>query len=227
MPRQPRNQRAEWRVGAPYASDAPSQSMVGSLRSWLEKSRNEPTHPHRWRTLSRRRAPPTAASSPSQPGSRRPSARSSQRWLLPLRRRQVLPRSAWAGRPRPQSYRPLPRLSRSDRSAGRARTQPRLRPPKRLSEGRASPPPPPPNGRSAGRPSPQRRRLQPSGRSAGLAKLQQRPHLPNDRSDGPGRVPSPTPDRHLAGSTVAVRWGVRRSPDPNPDPLGQVSTGFG
>jgi hypothetical protein len=198
-------------VGAPYASDAPSQSMVGSLRSWLEKSRNEPKHPHRWPTGSRRPELPTVESSHSPPGSRRPNARSSQRWLLPLRRRRVLPPSAWAGPPRPQPHRQIPS---SDRLAGRARRQPR---------------PPRPSEQSAGRASPQQRRHPASGPSAGLARQprHQLQRLRSDRSEGPGRVPSRTPDRHRARPTDAAGRGVRRSPEPNPDPLGQVSTGFG
>ena len=206
-----RNQRAERQVGAPYASDAPSQSMVGSLRSWLEKSRNGPTRPHRSRTHWRQREPPTVESLHSRPGSRRPNARSSRPWPLRLPQRRVLPQSAWAGPPRPQPHRQLPQ---SDRLAGRPRQQPQLRRPSDQSAGRASPPP---------------RRQPPSGPSAGLARQPrhqlQRPR--SDRSGGRGRVRSRRPHRHRARPTDAVAWGVRRSPEPNPDPLGQVSTGFG
>ena len=223
-----RNQRAERQVGAPYASDAPSQSMVGSLRSWLEKSRNEPTRPHRWRMLSRPPEPPTAESSHSPPGSRRPNARSSQRWRLPLRQQRVRPPNALAVRPRPQPNRQLPR---SDRLAGRARQQPHLHRRSEQSADRASPQPRlrRPSDQSGGPGSPPRRRQPPSGQSAGPAtrRPQQLLRRQSARSDGPGRAPSRTPHRHPARSTDAVQWGVRRNPEPNPDRLGQVSTGFG
>jgi hypothetical protein len=210
----PRSQtlRAERRVGAPYASDAPSQSMVGSLRSWLEKSRNEPAHPHRSRTRWRPQEPPTVESWHSLPGLRRLSERSWRPWLPPLRQRRALPPSARAGPPKPQ---PPRRLPQNDRSAGRARPQP--------------PQPLRPSVPSAGPASPRHPRRPPSGPSADLASRprEQPPRRPSARSDVPGRVPSQTRHRHLAGSTDAARWGVRRSPEPNPDPLGQVSTGFG
>jgi hypothetical protein len=172
-------------VGAPYASDAPSQSMVGSLRSWLEKSRNEPT---RSRTHWRQRGPPTVESLHSRPGSRRPNAPSSQRWPPPLRQRRVLRPSAWAGPPRPQPHRQLPQ---SDRLAGRARPQPHLRRPSEQSAGRVSPP---------------KRRHPPSGPSAGLARQprHQLQYLRSDRSEGRGRVPSRTPHRHRARPMDAV-----------------------
>jgi hypothetical protein len=200
--------------------------MVGSLRSWLEKSRNEATRPRRSRTHWRPPEPPTAESSRSPPGSRRPNARSSQPWLLPLRQRRVRPPSASAGRPRPQPHRQLPR---SDRLAGRARPRPHLRPPSGQSGGPGSQRPPRPSEQSAGHASPQQRRHPQSGPSGDLGRQRPRPlqRLPSDRSEGRGRVRSRTPHRLRAGSTDAVPRGVRRSPEPNPDPLGQVSTGFG
>ncbi len=197
-------------MGAPYASDAPSQSMVGSLRSWLERSRSEPTHPHRSRTRWQRPEPPTVGFSHSPPGSRRPNARSSRPWLPPLRRR-VLPPSASAGPPRPQRQRQVPP---SVRSAGRGRPQPHRRRP---------------SAQSAGPASQLQRRDPRNGPSAGLRRQRrhqlQRPR--SDRLEGPGRARSRTPHRRRARPTLAVGWGVRRSPEPNPDPLGQVSTGFG
>ena len=56
-------------VGAPYASDAPSQSMVGSLRSWLERSRSE-----RQRAgLARGRTGRDTSGAASGPGARGPA----------------------------------------------------------------------------------------------------------------------------------------------------------
>jgi hypothetical protein len=208
-------------VGAPYASDAPSQSMVGSLRSWLERSRNEPTRPHRLRTRWRPPEPPTAESSHSPPGSRRPNARSSQPWLLPLRQRRVLPQSGLAGPPRRQSPRPPPRNDRlagrartqphrqpprSDQLAGRPRPQPQRRRPSEQSGGPGSPQQPQPSAQSAGLASPWQRPRPPSGPSAdpGRTPPRQLQRPPSDRSDGPGLIPSRMPHRHRVRPTEAV-----------------------
>jgi hypothetical protein len=184
--------------------------MVGSLRSWLEKSRNEPRRlrsPTHWR----RPAPPTVASWPLPHGSRRRNAPSWPPWLLlrPLLQLRAVPRSVPVVLPRPQQHRP----PASARLAGRVRR----RPPRH-----------PPSAQSAGRGSLQHRLLQPSDRSGGPGS--QPPHLPHPRSvrsDGRGRVRALGRQRRCAEPAAAGRWVVRRSPDPNPDPPGQVSTGFG
>ena len=136
--RRSRPRRAGPRVGAPHASDAPSQSMVGSLRSWLERSRSGGGAPvslggcadrDTCRTTPRPGAggpargdgtddPRRHGIRPSRPPPRRPRRRSARSAGRRRRRAGTAPRSAPSEGRGPRRRGPRPRPARPD--AGRS-----------------------------------------------------------------------------------------------------------